>query len=151
MRRVVAAWAVWGLLGCEADAEGGHRCEARVAPAADAGCVPNLPDGWRSPDGGTPALPESTIAACRADAPDEPGTGLSRGAVECIARAAGLPEGLQPWELSAFRHAALDREVWSVLNTIRVEENCSESGCGLLLDAATGAILEWGRWDKVID
>jgi hypothetical protein len=79
----------------------------------------------------------------------DPAAFISRGAAECIARAAGLQPGLHPWE-STLGYQGYGRMIWDVENTLR--DGGAENGIWgdlYAIDATTGILIEKGHWGAI--
>jgi hypothetical protein len=94
---------------------------------------------------------DAATADCEATHPSEGSEGAcrpvlsSKPVADCVARQHGLEEGLAPFDSKALFHPQHDRITVTVANTLH-EEPGLKSGRLLILDAATGELLDKVRW-----
>ena len=73
---------------------------------------------------------------------------MGQSAVECIARAAGLQQGLNAWGASLQYNVNYRRVYWRVKTTL-TRRGFETSGEDLLIDATTGIVFGKGAWSAV--
>ena len=73
---------------------------------------------------------------------------MTREAALCVARAAGLAEGISALQAGLHFDTEYRRIVWSVLNTTSDDGNGRKSGEAWDIDAITGAVLFRGGWSQ---
>ena len=73
---------------------------------------------------------------------------MTREAALCVARAAGLPEGMAAFQAGLRFDTRYRRIVWSVLNTTWDEGNGAKGGESWDIDAITGAVLGRFGWGQ---
>jgi hypothetical protein len=93
------------------------------------------PDPPDAPGARAPASSSEVALVCA------PEGWLSRDAAACVARAAGLPEGRVPWEVTLRLAPELNTVTWHVVAWVAARpDGRSETGQVLVLDAVDGTV-----------
>lgn len=88
------------------------------------------------------ACTEAMVDACT------PENWISLEAARCVARAAGLAEGLSPWDLQLWLRDGQANPIWTVTNLTSDDGASGRGGAQLLIDAVTAEVVEQLGWSE---
>jgi hypothetical protein len=154
------------LLGCGAGASADDGADQEVAGTCVTEHPPSVPfdvgntEGAAMPapvPGGEPIIaPPPTAAEIAQHCRDGGGSGcdehafISRDAAECLAREAGLADGVQPWRTTLGYYENHQRVGWGIM-TVREHTSDGFWGESLVLDATTGEELALTSYSAIGD
>lgn len=111
-------------------------------------CINDNP-GDACPGDPAPSVCASVESECAASGVDDVCASseyITREAAACIAAAAGLTEGLEPWNITLLYNVRYERPIWTVQNTEESTADGGESGRAVDVNAVTGEVLGILGW-----